>query len=185
MPIRTERNRPDREYFEGKLCICKNVTSSLIGCAHIKMTTRNGRCWIKTIQDSFLIKHLLLLWFDRFKDSANNVKAFLLTGKFNTVLIKTSQCLIKGIAILGVRFLTTKRITYIPPSKFHLIKGLWNHKWNIWKILFGFAFHPNDLIGFAHVTTAEMSWHVQNGDLIWWLFLFDSKIYIKMDYEPL
>ena len=50
----------------------------------------------------------------------------------------------------------------------HLTKGLWTYDWNLAKIIFAVIFLLTIQSGhkFAHVTTAQLSWHVQNCELI-------------------
>ena len=51
----------------------------------------------------------------------------------------------------------------------HFTKGLWAINWNLAKLLFTLILIVliQSAHNFAHVTTAELSWHVQNCNLIW------------------
>ena len=57
----------------------------------------------------------------------------------------------------------------------HFTNGWWAYKRNFVKrklkyFSLTFILIIQTVHKFAHVTTAELSWHVQNCDLIWWLF---------------
>ena len=65
----------------------------------------------------------------------------------------------------------------------HFTKDLWANDWNFAKIL-------SDLIlilmiqsryNFVHATTAKLSWHVQNCDVIWPVDIFTSEQHIFLD----
>ena len=55
----------------------------------------------------------------------------------------------------------------------HSTKGLWAHNWNLMQIIILVIMILIIQSGhnFAHVTTAQLLWHVQNCDLIESLFL--------------
>ena len=59
----------------------------------------------------------------------------------------------------------------------HFTKSLWAHDWNIMKTKFALNLFIMIKPGcsFAHATTAELSWHVQNCNWIWWLFVKKKK----------
>ena len=54
----------------------------------------------------------------------------------------------------------------------YFTKDLWVHNWNLVKILFAVIIIVMIQLGhnFAHVTTAQLSWHEESCDLIWSLF---------------
>ena len=66
-------------------------------------------------------------------------------------------------------------ICYLQPED-HLKKGLWAHHWNLVKILFALIliFMIQSSHNFAHATTAGLSWHVQNYDLIGSVFFMEE-----------
>ena len=65
----------------------------------------------------------------------------------------------------------------------HFTKSLRAHNPNLVKIYFAFTLKTTIISGhnFADVTTAELSWHVQNYDLIGWL---KSRLLIMSCYGP-
>ena len=62
--------------------------------------------------------------------------------------------------------------SFDPTPRTHFTNALWVHKWNLVKIIFNcfMILMIQSDCNFAHVTTAQLSWHVQNCDLIWSLF---------------
>ena len=53
----------------------------------------------------------------------------------------------------------------------HFTKGLWARNWNLVKLFFVLILIMiQSCHNFAHVMTAELSWHVQNCDVIWSLY---------------
>ena len=81
------------------------------------------------------------------------------------------------------------------PALFHIpsattsTNGLRNHNWNLMKILFAVTLIRNNQSShkFAHVTTAQLLWHVQICDLIWSLSLHVKarEIFKDLNYELL
>ena len=67
----------------------------------------------------------------------------------------------------------------------HFTKSFSAHDWNLEKILFALILIIQSGHYFAHVMTAQLSWHVQNCDLIGLLFLSNSKVifFQVLDYK--
>ena len=67
----------------------------------------------------------------------------------------------------------------------HFTEGLWAHDWNLVEILFvtisilmGWSCH-----NFAHATTAQLLWHVQNCDLIGPLYFLHKSYVFSQDLD--
>ena len=81
----------------------------------------------------------------------------------------------------------TDRAGYGEVVQFVILSHFTNHSWAHWNIVQNFSsssskFFPLRLIimilpghNFAHVKTAELSWHVQNCGLIGWLFFMQQQ----------
>ena len=72
-----------------------------------------------------------------------------------------------------------------PHTGTYFTKSLWAHDWNLEKILFTLILIIEVGHYFAHVMTAQLSWYMQNGDLIGWLFLSNNKVifFQVLDYK--
>ena len=68
---------------------------------------------------------------------------------------------------------------------FHFTKYICAHNWNLRKIHLILMIQSMSSHNFAHVMTAELSWHVQNCGLNWWLFWMQEQHIIlqDLDYE--
>ena len=68
---------------------------------------------------------------------------------------------------------------WIPPT--HNTEVVWAHYWNLMRKYP--CFHHQSGHKFAHVTTAQLSWHVQDCDLIWLLFWHKNRLKFLTRFE--